>query len=545
MAKGFNERRCVFAMIHVSSRAVLALVRRFGDLSRLMIGKQKFATTAMGGLSRSWYMEDLLEGHCISAIKITSQEAMSITTMRRQVLTYLNWAALALLVAFVAQRIVFPAPPEAEIVTLVEAPASQLLAVVGRAVPRQTVEIRPEAPGRISQFLVDEGSVVRGGQVLAYVDAGEQVAALERANADVVARAAEALARSGDVSGRQGDVARQMGEMSARQGDVAQRQSDLAARRADLARFQADLASKRASADVAQRDFDRTQTLAQRGYASAAALDIARANLTAARAGVQTTQSAISSAQAGIEAAIAAIRSAQGGAAAAQGAVEAARASVTSADATARSARAAVSGAQAGVREARTRAARFDIRAPMAGIILTRPLDPGQFVDSATILFRIGSGGAPEIETEIDEADADKLKIGAQAILSPTGSNLKIEASITEISPEVDPATGGRIVRLVPVGRFDAFPPGRTIDVNIIIAKLDKALILPKSALMEGSNVLLADRSGRVSRRAVTILDWPGEDVAIKTGLKAGDQIVVEPLKLKGKSRIKPVKMTP
>jgi RND family efflux transporter MFP subunit len=465
--------------------------------------------------------------------------------MARNSLKYVSWAALALLAVFVAQRVFFPAPPKTDVVTLVEAPATQLLAVVGRAVPRQTVDIRPEAQGRISQFLVDEGSVVSVGQVLAYVDAGEQVAALERANADVAAKAAEALARSGDVSGRQGDVARQMGEMSARQGDIAQRQSDLAARRADLARFQADLASKRANADVAQRDFDRTETLAGRGYASAAALDAARANLATARAGVQTTQSAISSAQAGIEAALAAVRSAQGGAAAAQGAIEAARASVTSADATARSARAAVSGAQAGMREARTRAARFDIRAPMAGIILTRPLDPGQFVDSATILFRIGSGGAPEIETEIDESDADRLKVGTQAILSPTGSNLKIEARITEISPEVDPSTGGRIVRLVPAGRFDAFPPGRTIDVNIIIAKLDKALLVPKSALIEESTVLRVDRSGRVSRTAVTTLDWPGEEVAIKTGIKAGDQIVMEPLKLKGKTRINPVKTAP
>ena len=181
----------------------------------------------------------------------------------------------------------------------------------------------------------------------------------------------------------------------------------------------------------------------------------------------------------------------------------------------------------------------------MAGTILARPVDPGQIVDSTTILFQIGSGGAPEIETEIDEAEADKLRRGTQAILSPTGSQARISAVITEISPRVDATTGGRLIRLVPNGNFEAFPPGRTIDVNIIIAKRDQAILMPRSALIGGANVLRVGANGRLTRVAVTLLDWPGEQVAVDTGLKAGDRIVVSPLALKGKMRITPVEQAP
>ena len=458
---------------------------------------------------------------------------------------YIILAILSVLAVLVVQRIFFPSPPKTNVVTLREAPATQILAVVGRSAPTQSVNIRPEAPGRVSQFLADEGSVVAAGQVIAYIDAGEQFAAVERANADVAARSADASARAGDIAGRQGDVARQLGEVSARRGELAQRQSDLGARRADVARFQADLAGKRATADLAARELRRTEILAERGFASRAALDSARASAASARAGVATANASIRSGQAGIQAAQAGVASAQGGIAAANGAVRAAQASVTTAGATARSAQASVTAARAGAREAQTRARRFAILAPMAGTILARPIDSGQIIDTASILFVIGSGGAPEIETEIDEADADKLRIGTQAVLSPTGSALRISARITEISPQVDTATGGRIVRLVPNDNFAAFPPGRTIDVNIIISKRDRALLIPRTALIDGNNVLTVTTNGRVSTTPINFLEWSGEKIAVNTGLKAGDRVIVSPLDLKNKTRVKPVELAP
>jgi RND family efflux transporter MFP subunit len=465
--------------------------------------------------------------------------------MKLPSLKHVIWAIMGVTGLIVISRLAFPPPPKVEVLTLRSAPATQVLAVVGRAAPMQRVDVRPEAPGRAVQFLVDQGSVVTAGQVLAYIDAGEQNAALARAGADVEARVADASARAGDIAGRQGDVARQLGEVSARRGELAQRQSDLGARRADVARFEADLAGKRAVADLARRDLRRTEILAGRGYASAAALDSARAAYASAQANVETGQAAIRSSRAGVEAALASVASAQGGIASAQGAVSAARASVTTASATARSAQASVSAARAGAVEAGTRARRFAIVSPMAGTILERPVDPGQFVDSATTLFRIASGGVPEIETEIDEADADKLRVGTQAILSPTGSSLRIPSTITEISPEVNVQTGGRIVRLVPTANLDAFLPGRTIDVNFIVAKREAAILIPRTALINGQNVLRVGSNGALTQIAVTLLDWPGDQVAIDTGLKAGDMIVLAPAALKSKKKIKPIEASP
>ena len=465
--------------------------------------------------------------------------------MKQNLLKNAIFALIILGVLIIAYRIFFPAPPAVEVVQLIEQPATQILGVVGRSSPVESVNVRPQSPGNIVEFLVDEGSVVAVGQTLALIDARESMAALARANADVAAANADVSARAGDVAGRQGDVARQLGEVSARRGELAQRQSDLGARRADVARFQADLAGKQANATLAARDFNRTQILANRGYASQAALDSARAAQASARAGVETGRAAIRSGQAGVEAALASVRSAQGSIDAAQGAVSAAQASVSTAGAVARSARASVSAAQASAQEANARAQRFAIVSPMAGTILSRPVDPGQFVDTATTLFTIGSGGAPEIETEIDEASVDSLRVGTQAILSPTGSRLRIPAQITEISPEVDRATGGRIVRLVPSANFEAFPPGRTIDVNMIVSKRERALLLPRTALIGGNSVLRVDNRGQVTRVQITLLEWGGDQIAIESGLKAGDQIVLVPASTKDKDRVRPTRVAP
>lgn len=73
----------------------------------------------------------------------------------------------------------------------------------------------------------------------------------------------------------------------------------------------------------------------------------------------------------------------------------------------------------------------FSVRSPLDGMVLARPIDSGQVVGLSDVLFQIGSGGAIEKEAEIDEVYASELALGMQAILSPTGKQLRL----TNIAP--------------------------------------------------------------------------------------------------------------
>jgi HlyD family secretion protein len=106
------------------------------------------------------------------------------------------------------------------------------------------IDISTKFAGRIAELLIDEGDVVKAGQVVARMDTSDLEASLKKAEAQV--QGAQRLL----------DEAR---------ANVAQQQSQL---------------------KLAQQEFDRTQTLVQRGFATKQLLDQRQQQLDAATAGL-------------------------------------------------------------------------------------------------------------------------------------------------------------------------------------------------------------------------------------------------------------------
>lgn len=212
-----------------------------------------------------------------------------------------------------------------------------------------------------------------------------------------------------------------------------------------------------------------------------------------------------------------------------------ARASLAAAEARRNAAKAVMIQAQARVGE-------YDIRAPMQGIILSRPLDPGQVVGTADIIFQIGSHDGVEIEAEVDEFYAGKLQVGMSALLAPSGSTNVHEGTLSEIAPRIDPLTGGRIVRLLPGTDNDAFLPGRSVDVNILVESIDQALSLPRSALIREGGLwrVYVVENGKATAREIEFIDWPGGAVVIASGLEPGELVVLDSLSVTSGMRVRP-----
>jgi hypothetical protein len=100
-----------------------------------------------------------------------------------------------------------------------------------------------------------------------------------------------------------------------------------------------------------------------------------------------------------------------------------------------------------------------------------------------------------------------------------------------EISPRVDPTTGGRLIKLAPV-ETTSIPPGRSVDVTIVVARREAGISVPRQAVIDATtapNVYVVDASGRVTVRSVVIADWPSLNAIIDNGLNSGDRIVLTP----------------
>jgi len=165
-------------------------------------------------------------------------------------------AALALL-AFAAWkllggRVFAPAVDTATIALVSPAQGAQILVATGYVVPQRKANISPRIGGRVAKIFVEDGTVVKAGQVIAVLEDADYRAQLAQAHADF--KSAQARAKRTEV---------------------------------DL--------------QDAQRQYEREQILQRKGVSTPAALDTATARLGSAKAALAAGEADVAAAKARVE----------------------------------------------------------------------------------------------------------------------------------------------------------------------------------------------------------------------------------------------------
>jgi RND family efflux transporter MFP subunit len=185
--------------------------------------------------------------------------------------------------------------------------------------------------------------------------------------------------------------------------------------------------------------------------------------------------------------------------------------------------------AQANLGASRARIGRLDVRAPAAGLVLTRSVEPGQIVSSGSgALFRIARGGQFEMLARLPESDLAALSGGVPAQVTPVGSATSYQGSIWQVSPIIDPATRQGVARIaVPYDRD--LRPGGFATANIRAGSTD-APMLPESAVLndsQGSYVYIVDKDNAVRRRPVRVGSVTDAGVVVAEGLNGTERVVL------------------
>ncbi len=184
--------------------------------------------------------------------------------------------------------------------------------------------------------------------------------------------------------------------------------------------------------------------------------------------------------------------------------------------------------AQATLGEARARNGRLDIRAPAAGLVLTRGVEAGQIVGpSAGVLFRMAMGGQMEMRAQLSEADLAGLHVGARATVVPVGTTQGYPGEVWQVSPVIDPQTRQGIARIA-VKYDPGLRPGGFAAATIV-GGVTQAPLLPDSALQsdeKGNYVYIVGSDNKVARRNVKIGQVSDAGVTIVGGLDGSERVV-------------------
>lgn len=190
-------------------------------------------------------------------------------------------------------------------------------------------------------------------------------------------------------------------------------------------------------------------------------------------------------------------------------------------------ARVGVARAQLGASSARM--GRLDIRAPEAGLVLTRAVEPGQVVGAgAGVLFRLARGGEMEMRAQMAEGDLARLSIGRPARVTPVGTAITFNGQIWQLSPVIDPQTRQGTARIA-LAYDPALRPGGFASAKITSQQVE-APLLPESAVLSDTNgtyVFIVDSKNKVVRRPVTAGEVTDGGIPIMAGLSGTEKVVL------------------
>ena len=184
---------------------------------------------------------------------------------------------------------------------------------------------------------------------------------------------------------------------------------------------------------------------------------------------------------------------------------------------------------EAQLAEMKARMARLDVRAPAAGLVLSRNVETGQIVGSgANNLFRIAEGGVLEMRALVAEQDMAALKVGMPARVRPVGSTTDYPGRIWLLDPVIDLNSRQGVARIAL-----AYAPGLRVGAfanATIAAGAATRPVLPQSAVMvddAGSYVYVVGADGKVVRKNVKVGDVSAKGMSITSGLTGTEKVVL------------------
>jgi membrane fusion protein (multidrug efflux system) len=170
-----------------------------------------------------------------------------------------------------------------------------------------------------------------------------------------------------------------------------------------------------------------------------------------------------------------------------------------------------------------------EVRAPIAGTVTERLVNLGDHVTLNQPLFRIVDFDSIVARIYVPEQQLRSLALEQQARLRSDSLAVPFRGEIDRIAPVVDPETG-TVKVTVATPRQDGLRPGMFVEVELVTAVRDDALLVPKSALVYDNDRVFVFRLGgdrRVERMPLLPALEDAANVMPAEGFDVGDQLVV------------------
>jgi HlyD family secretion protein len=323
----------------------------------------------------------------------------------------------------------------------ISTPSNKDLILIGTVDSNQVI-VSPQINGRLAKLLVDEGTPVKQGDLIAVIDPAE----LE----------AEASAAAATIDSMKSKVAETNSTLEATQGSTSSGVSNAQAR---LESARAQLLQAEATLVRTQSDSRRTIELANQGVASEQDKVQAESNLAAQKALVQSLQQQVGAVEADLNTAIANTHQAH----AARSTVESTRAQLTNAEEM--------------LKQSEVRLGYTKIYAPITGTVSVRAAREGEVLNIGQPIVTIVDLNDTWVRAAIPETESDHIGLGDSLRIrlpggTVTSGKVFFKSAEADFATQRDVSRRKRDIRTIVLKvRLDnpkgAYVPGMTAEVLV------------------------------------------------------------------------------
>lgn len=323
--------------------------------------------------------------------------------------------------------------------------------------------LSPDIPGTLT-YVAPVGTFVRAGQTVARVRASTQQAGVSQARA----------------------------QAGSAQAGIAQAQAGLEAARAQRQAAQSQL-------DLAQDQYQRQYPLYRDSILSALEFRSVESQLANARATVAQADAGIAQAQGQL-----------------------------------RASRAQVSAANAGIQSAQSQLDNTRIVAPFSGVVEARLMEPGELASPGSPVARLVGAGSVRVTAGVPERYAGDIQQGTQVQVSPNAYEAEPRGGrVSFVGSAIDTDSRTFPVEISVENADRSLKPSMVVRLTLTRAVLEDVITVPAEAIVRderGTSVFVVSEnsSGAVAaRRVVELGPNAGDTVVIRSGVDAGQQIIV------------------
>jgi Cu(I)/Ag(I) efflux system membrane fusion protein len=173
---------------------------------------------------------------------------------------------------------------------------------------------------------------------------------------------------------------------------------------------------------------------------------------------------------------------------------------------------------------------RFTLASPIAGVVGELGTREGAMVQPGMALFRIVDLSSVWVETNVPEAQAAQVRVGANAEVKAEAYPGKAFAGkVGAILPQVDAATRTLRARIELRNPGTVLKPGMFVSVSLRSGEGGDVLLVPQEAVIATGKrtvVIVAGDDNRFIPVEVTLGRPAGSTVEVRTGLDEGQRVV-------------------